>query len=375
MQGFPHMPIQHARHTGGFTQVDNDLLNEHRLTPKARFVAVYLLSKPAHWTYSADSLAAELGVGRRQVLSALQELEALGYHSTKTTRSADGVIRSVNTFTEVPFRDSGSTAVPFRDSGEQSTAVRLCDSGDAPLVLVSPEYRFATPLVIPSLKASIDVQDTKTSTDSKSVESVPDSVESSCVLKTVREHGRSRNVTPVIPTRQSRREETALVRADVLEVWSYWLETFGWSYELGRMDIDLLEDVLGKALPGGNLRRMEAFDDPGYVVGPITWAKQVIKGAWLSGRRSTYLTQLDFLFQEFNAPRFVQAFLDSDEPRFPERDELVEDLVPVKPSIHIRPSKLAPEDALARMTRRFAERRSAASSGPSSPVHTVAMTS
>lgn len=67
------------KHDSGFTQIDNRLLEDERLSWKARGLLAYLLSRPENWRVESNALA-EIGPdGRDSVRSGLAELEAHGY--------------------------------------------------------------------------------------------------------------------------------------------------------------------------------------------------------------------------------------------------------------------------------------------------------
>lgn len=74
------MPIQRdARHSDNFTILSNRLLGDTRLSFKARGLLGYVLSKPGHWTARVEELMKAGNCGRESILSALRELEDVGY--------------------------------------------------------------------------------------------------------------------------------------------------------------------------------------------------------------------------------------------------------------------------------------------------------
>lgn len=62
-----------------YTQVSNTLIRDRRVTPKAKGVAVWLLSHSTEYRFTTDAIAEHLGVGVDQVKSAIRELETYGY--------------------------------------------------------------------------------------------------------------------------------------------------------------------------------------------------------------------------------------------------------------------------------------------------------
>jgi hypothetical protein len=74
------MTIQRtARPQSNFTILSNEVLRDNRLSFRARGILVSVLSRPDNWRTSADSLANESLEGRGAILTALKELEVLGY--------------------------------------------------------------------------------------------------------------------------------------------------------------------------------------------------------------------------------------------------------------------------------------------------------
>jgi len=67
------------KHGTGFTQVSNELLNDEKLSFKAKGLYAYLFSKPDGWDFEAGRIARQSSDGRRAVLSGLSELENVGY--------------------------------------------------------------------------------------------------------------------------------------------------------------------------------------------------------------------------------------------------------------------------------------------------------
>lgn len=67
-----------------FSIISNDVINDNRLSWKARGILVYLLSKPNDWTVKRNDLINNSEEdGERSVKSALKELVNLGYAKLK----------------------------------------------------------------------------------------------------------------------------------------------------------------------------------------------------------------------------------------------------------------------------------------------------
>lgn len=62
-----------------FTQVANEVLNNPRLSAKAKGLYAYLYSKPDGWNFAIDRIANDFTDGRASINNGLQELEANKY--------------------------------------------------------------------------------------------------------------------------------------------------------------------------------------------------------------------------------------------------------------------------------------------------------
>lgn len=101
------MSIRRApRPEAGFTIIDNDVLRDARLSFRARGLLASVLSRPDNWTVSADRLAHEASEGRAAILTAMKELEAVGYLVRLRHQNASGRWE-----TEVVFYDTPQTGV------------------------------------------------------------------------------------------------------------------------------------------------------------------------------------------------------------------------------------------------------------------------
>lgn len=113
------MAVYKIHRTKGFTHLPNEVLEDGRISFRARGILAYLLSRPADWRANADHLQALSEVeGRKAVLTAMKELEQVGYIERRRVRDASGQIATV---TDVYDRD--------RDSRQTSQPV---DNSDAP---------------------------------------------------------------------------------------------------------------------------------------------------------------------------------------------------------------------------------------------------
>lgn len=81
--------IIRAQKNGDYSVIHNGILNDDRLSLKARGLAAYLLTKPDNWRINRDLLAKQFPDGVWAVRGALKELETCGY-LTRTRVSNNG---------------------------------------------------------------------------------------------------------------------------------------------------------------------------------------------------------------------------------------------------------------------------------------------
>lgn len=62
-----------------FTQVANCVLNDEKLSAKAKGLYAYLYSKPENWDFAIDRIAKDFSDGRASINAGLRELELNGY--------------------------------------------------------------------------------------------------------------------------------------------------------------------------------------------------------------------------------------------------------------------------------------------------------
>lgn len=93
-----------------FARIDNAVLQDKRLSFRARGVLAYVLSQPPDWDHSAERLAEASTEGEKAVISALKELEALGYSWLEKSRDPRGTVRNRRRFCEAPTPGNRASA-------------------------------------------------------------------------------------------------------------------------------------------------------------------------------------------------------------------------------------------------------------------------
>ncbi len=85
-----------------FVRLDNTLLQDGRLSYRARGLLAFVLSLPSDWEHAADRLADASNEGEKAVVSALHELEKFGYSWLEKNQGAGGKFRNRRYFSETP---------------------------------------------------------------------------------------------------------------------------------------------------------------------------------------------------------------------------------------------------------------------------------
>lgn len=95
------------RLTANFTTLSNEVINDDRLSFRARGVLMHLLSKPADWRARSIAIAAQSPrEGRDAIRTAMRELEELGYLVRERVQHPDGTFAIVHTINAVPAEQS-----------------------------------------------------------------------------------------------------------------------------------------------------------------------------------------------------------------------------------------------------------------------------
>ena len=73
-----------------FTSIHNKLINDSRISLKAKGIMLYMLSKPENWKYNPKEIAKNSKDGLDSVYSGIKELIGAGYISR--ARHSDGTV-------------------------------------------------------------------------------------------------------------------------------------------------------------------------------------------------------------------------------------------------------------------------------------------
>jgi hypothetical protein len=102
-----------VRHGGRkrWTTVDRDVVNDKRLSFRARGVLVWLLDKPDTWEVRSNAIAGAGPEGRDAIRAAFQELEQFGYMKHRKVQHDDGRWVTETWVYERPGTDSQASVV------------------------------------------------------------------------------------------------------------------------------------------------------------------------------------------------------------------------------------------------------------------------
>lgn len=73
-----------------FTQVPNELINDSSMSRDARFLFVYLCSKPDDWTFYTSKIETDLNCSKDSRIKYMKELIASGWITTEQTKKSNG---------------------------------------------------------------------------------------------------------------------------------------------------------------------------------------------------------------------------------------------------------------------------------------------
>ncbi|MGH9095733.1 MAG: hypothetical protein ACRDXE_11275 [Acidimicrobiales bacterium] len=125
--------ILRKEHRERFTCIDNQTIEDARLSFKALGLLAYLLSRPDGWEVRAPHLASTHGDGEYAVRAALTELGEAGYLERRQEHTPGGHFIYVTVVHEVPHHDAETahrTAVTAtRETATRETAARSKEGG------------------------------------------------------------------------------------------------------------------------------------------------------------------------------------------------------------------------------------------------------
>ena len=113
------MIIRSPRKESNFLIVQNSVVRDKRLSFKARGILLEILSRPDNWVITAENLALEGQEGRAAILTAFEELRAVGYMKTNKLRNSDGTFQTVTFVFDEPedaIIESPRTDYPTSDN-------------------------------------------------------------------------------------------------------------------------------------------------------------------------------------------------------------------------------------------------------------------
>jgi len=112
-----------------FTILSNAVLNDARLSFRARGVLMWLLSKPADWRTRSESIAAQSPTeGRDAIRTAMRELERLGYLVREKVQDERGRWHTIQTIYEEPADPGPEKSSTGRTDVDESGATQRTES-------------------------------------------------------------------------------------------------------------------------------------------------------------------------------------------------------------------------------------------------------
>lgn len=101
-----------------YGQAPNKLLNDEKISAKAKGLFTFLQSKPDGWKFSTRRITSQQKEGKDAISSGLNELEKAGYLRRKSTKDGKGKWSGYDYFlADYPFTDNPLTDKPLTDKG------------------------------------------------------------------------------------------------------------------------------------------------------------------------------------------------------------------------------------------------------------------
>ena len=128
----------HKSYTNNFTITPNHIINDDRISLKAKGLYLYLISKPDNWSFSVDRIAKESRDGEDSVKSAIRELESFGYLHRSQLNKKGNFGTMIYTIFDVP-KPSGENPPTVTVRGK--TASGKTDDGKSPDLIKKREVK------------------------------------------------------------------------------------------------------------------------------------------------------------------------------------------------------------------------------------------
>lgn len=123
------MAIIREEHQSNYTVIQNDILNNPKMSLKSKALLCFMLSKPNGWDFSVNGLKSQLKEGRDSISNSLIELEKFNYlfrHQVKDENNRfvriDYYVYETPT-TKKPFADFPITEKPNTGNHEQVNTI------------------------------------------------------------------------------------------------------------------------------------------------------------------------------------------------------------------------------------------------------------
>jgi len=99
------MPILRKHKTREFTTVDNKIINDSSISSRAKFLYVYMLSKPDDWKFSYKSFIKEIKEGKEYIQGMVRELKEAKLLTIEQKYDKKGRFEWIYTLYEEPFEN------------------------------------------------------------------------------------------------------------------------------------------------------------------------------------------------------------------------------------------------------------------------------
>lgn len=107
--------------TGGFTTMHNEVIQDKKLSFKAKGVLLYLISRPDNWEFYESDISNQSTDGKDAVRTALMELIREGFLERKRIKKADGTFSGWEYLVSETRTDMGKTDMGKSAIGKSAT--------------------------------------------------------------------------------------------------------------------------------------------------------------------------------------------------------------------------------------------------------------